>query len=379
MADDMGWGETGYRNHPVLETPNLDAMAAAGLRFERFYVGGPVCSPTRASVLTGRTHDRKGVLTHGYALRAQEKTVAEVLRAAGYVTGHFGKWHLSGLSGPGAPILASDPRHPGRFGFDEWASTSNFFDIGPLVSCAGKIEAATGDSSEIVVAIAIEFLERHCGGGQPLFDASFAGKDYPEGRVDPPDPKPVNWSTVSEYQPFLNEWRKRWVPSSTGPTRNPNYSEMGLPSYPPSEGVFAHRHDGAGNKDIRMGQVTDGLSKTFAVVERALRAQAPIYLGAVWPGRLNGSNAAMIGRASWPPNTPHPGGSDPGCTRHTWSSEHPGGVNACFCDGSVRFLSEDIDSRTGFTCAQSELLKLDTSRLYQRLFIRNDGKQIDAF
>ncbi|MEC8941735.1 MAG: sulfatase-like hydrolase/transferase, partial [Verrucomicrobiota bacterium] len=48
MADDMGWGQTGYYNHPVLKTPHLDAMAAGGLRFDRFYAGGPVCSPTRA-------------------------------------------------------------------------------------------------------------------------------------------------------------------------------------------------------------------------------------------------------------------------------------------------------------------------------------------
>ena len=54
MTDDQGWGETGYNGHPVLETPNLDAMAANGLRFDRFYAGAPVCSPTRASVLTGR-------------------------------------------------------------------------------------------------------------------------------------------------------------------------------------------------------------------------------------------------------------------------------------------------------------------------------------
>jgi arylsulfatase A-like enzyme len=63
MADDMGWGQTGYRGHPVLKTPNLDAMAAGGLRFERFYAGAPVCSPTRASVLTGRANDRTGVLS----------------------------------------------------------------------------------------------------------------------------------------------------------------------------------------------------------------------------------------------------------------------------------------------------------------------------
>ncbi len=71
MADDQGWGQTGYYEHPVLKTPNLDEMASKGLRFDRFYAGGPVCSPTRATVLTGRTHDRTGVFDHGYALRKQ--------------------------------------------------------------------------------------------------------------------------------------------------------------------------------------------------------------------------------------------------------------------------------------------------------------------
>ena len=86
MADDMGWGQTGYYKHPALRTPHLDAMAAGGLRFDRFYAGGPVCSPTRATVLTGRTHDRTGVQSHGFALRKQEKTLAVALRGAGYAT-----------------------------------------------------------------------------------------------------------------------------------------------------------------------------------------------------------------------------------------------------------------------------------------------------
>jgi len=151
MADDMGWGQTGYRNHPILKTPNLDAMAANGLRFERFYAGGPVCSPTRASMLTGRSHERAGVLTHGYALRTQEKTIAQALRGAGYVTGHFGKWHLNGHRGPGVPILAEDPYSPGKFGFDEWVSVSNFYDVDPLMSRRGKFEEFKGDSSERTV------------------------------------------------------------------------------------------------------------------------------------------------------------------------------------------------------------------------------------
>ena len=60
MSDDQGWGDAGYQGHPVLKTPNLDAMAAAGVRFHRWYAGAPVCSPTRATCLTGRHHLRAG-------------------------------------------------------------------------------------------------------------------------------------------------------------------------------------------------------------------------------------------------------------------------------------------------------------------------------
>ena len=178
MADDMGWGQTGYRDHPVLKTPNLDAMAASGLRFERFYAGGPVCSPTRASVLTGRSPDRAGVLTHGYALRLQEKTIAQALKYAGYVTGHFGKWHLNGFKGPGAPILGDDPRSPGAFGFDEWVSVTNFYDLDPLMSRNGKIEQFTGDSSEIAVAEAVKFLDKNRVTSKPMFAVVWFGTPH---------------------------------------------------------------------------------------------------------------------------------------------------------------------------------------------------------
>lgn len=192
MADDMGWGQTGYRGHPVLKTPNLDAMAANGLRFERFYAGSPVCSPTRASVLTGRSPDRTGVLSYGYALRLQERTIASALKGAGYVTGHFGKWHLDGLSGPGVPILASDEYHPGKFGFDEWVSASNFYDVDPLLSRAGKIEAFKGDSSEITVAEAIKFLEKHRAAGRPMFALIWYGTPHAPFKALPEDKAAFN-------------------------------------------------------------------------------------------------------------------------------------------------------------------------------------------
>jgi arylsulfatase A-like enzyme len=178
MADDMGWGQTGYRNHPILKTPNLDTMAASGLRFERFYAGGPVCSPTRSSMLTGRSHERTGVLSHGYALRVQEKTIAQALNKAGYVTGHFGKWHLNGHRGPGAPIFAEDPHSPGKFGFNEWVSVSNFFDVDPIMSRAGKFEELRGDSSELAVNEAISFLDRNRASNKPMFAVIWYGSPH---------------------------------------------------------------------------------------------------------------------------------------------------------------------------------------------------------
>ncbi|MCF7864151.1 MAG: sulfatase-like hydrolase/transferase, partial [Kiritimatiellales bacterium] len=171
-------------------TPNLDAMAANGLRFDRFYAGGPVCSPTRASVLTGRSPDRTGVISHGYALHLQEKTLPQALRQAGYATGHFGKWHLDGLKGPGVPILADDTHGPGAFGFDEWLSVTNFFDVDPIMSRMGTFEEFKGDSSEIIVAEALNFIERMQKSNKPSFTVIWYGSPHSPWEASEEDQKP---------------------------------------------------------------------------------------------------------------------------------------------------------------------------------------------
>ncbi|WED67519.1 sulfatase-like hydrolase/transferase [Synoicihabitans lomoniglobus] len=178
MTDDQGWGETGYYQHPVLRTPELDRMAANGLRFDRFYAGAPVCSPTRATVLTGRSNDRTGVPTHGHALRRQEKSLASALQAEGYATAHFGKWHLDGLRGPGAPILADDTHHPGKFGFEQWLSVTNFFDLNPLMGRNGAVEAFRGDSSTIVVDEALKFIRGAVHDSRPFFAVVWDGSPH---------------------------------------------------------------------------------------------------------------------------------------------------------------------------------------------------------
>tara|TARA_R110002073_G_scaffold336493_2_gene534082 strand:+ start:54220 stop:55749 length:1530 start_codon:yes stop_codon:yes gene_type:complete len=178
MADDLGYAQTGYFQHPLLKTPELDRLAAGGLRLDRFYAASAVCSPTRASVLTGRSPVRTGVPSHGHALRHQERSIATAIRNAGYVTGHFGKWHLNGLRGPGVPILGEDRFHPGRFGFDVWLSVTNFFDRDPLLSRRGKFEAFEGDSSEVIVKEALDFASRSARAQQPFFAVVWYGTPH---------------------------------------------------------------------------------------------------------------------------------------------------------------------------------------------------------
>ncbi len=99
MADDLGWGDTGYNGNKIIKTPYLDQMAAEGVQMNRFYAASAVCSPTRASVLTGRNPYRTGVFTANKGiLRPEETTLVEILKAEGYATGHFGKWHLGTLT-----------------------------------------------------------------------------------------------------------------------------------------------------------------------------------------------------------------------------------------------------------------------------------------
>lgn len=99
MADDMGWGDTGYNGHPYLKTPNLDRMSDEGVTFTRFYSAAAMCSPTRGSVYTGRHPYRYGItFAMKGRLEPSEIPITTVLKKAGYTTGQFGKWHLGTLS-----------------------------------------------------------------------------------------------------------------------------------------------------------------------------------------------------------------------------------------------------------------------------------------
>jgi arylsulfatase A-like enzyme len=194
MADDQGWGDTGYNGHPELKTPNLDELAKSGLRFDRFYTAHFNCSPTRGSVMTGRHPGRYGTFSPGSPIRAQELTVARVLQSAGYATGHFGKWHLNGKNGDknttegnGRAILASDPLSPARMGFDEWVSADNFFDQDPVLGRNGVPEKFHGDSSDVTTDEALKFIRRQAGAGKPFLAVVWFGSPHVPHHALPAD------------------------------------------------------------------------------------------------------------------------------------------------------------------------------------------------
>ena len=191
MADDMGWAQTGYYGHPVLKTPNLDAMASAGLRMDRFYAGAPSCSPTRASVMTGRTNDRTGVFRVGDSINKQEKMLSEAFRQAGYATAHFGKWHLNAVAPLGDnPLPGDDPHNPGELGFDYWLSDTNQFNLDPVLSENGVPRQFEGDSSEVLVAEALRFMAAHAETDKPVFAVIWYASPHRPFEAFPEDAEP---------------------------------------------------------------------------------------------------------------------------------------------------------------------------------------------
>lgn len=162
IADDQGYGDLGLHGNPKIRTPNLDRLARAGARFRSFYVS-PVCSPTRASLMTGRYNYRTGVVDTymGRSLmRADETTLAELLSSAGYRTGIFGKWHL----GDNYPLRAMDQ------GFRE-SLVLNGGGIGqpsdppggesysdPLLRRNGRWVKTKGYVSDVITDAALEFI-----------------------------------------------------------------------------------------------------------------------------------------------------------------------------------------------------------------------------
>ncbi|MEZ5277638.1 MAG: sulfatase-like hydrolase/transferase [Opitutaceae bacterium] len=172
LADDLGWGDLGCYGHPQAQTPNLDHLAERGTRFTQFYVGAPVCSPSRAAFLTGEFPSREGIHGHfGSITQNAERAmpqfldptrpqIAGELKRAGYATAHIGKWHLRNNV---APLYGGEPPddrgqgpNPRAYGFDFVGSAEPFGGAGPPDDPYYRAR-----SSRVFVDEAIGFIREH--------------------------------------------------------------------------------------------------------------------------------------------------------------------------------------------------------------------------
>ncbi len=156
LTDDQGWGDLSINGNKNLLTPNIDQLAINGVRFDRFYVS-PVCSPTRAEILTGRHHVRTGVYDvskGGERVDLDEEIISEVLKNNGYKTAVYGKWH-NGMQAP---------YHPNTRGFDDFygfcsGHWGNYFN--PLLEHNGELVRGEGFIIDDFTNRGLKFIEQN--------------------------------------------------------------------------------------------------------------------------------------------------------------------------------------------------------------------------
>ncbi|MFW6161814.1 MAG: arylsulfatase [Planctomycetota bacterium] len=160
LTDDLGYGDLGCFGNPLVRTPRVDAMAAEGVRLTQHYAGSPMCAPARAALLTGKYPHRVGAIdvVEGRGLdriALREKTLADLLQAAGYATGCFGKWHNGAI----------DRRfHPLRRGFDEFTGfrggICKYWDW--VIERHGVYQRSDGQYlTDLLTDEAVDFIDRH--------------------------------------------------------------------------------------------------------------------------------------------------------------------------------------------------------------------------
>jgi arylsulfatase/arylsulfatase A len=174
MTDDQGYGDLGRQGNPIIRTPNIDAMAHCSAVLPNFYVS-PVCTPTRASLMTGRYNYRTRAIDtfRGRAMMdTSEVTVAELLKGAGYATGIFGKWHL-GDCYPMRPIdqgfSISLVHRGGGIGqpSDPPGAEGKYTD--PVLFRNGQAEALKGYCTDIYFSEAMKWADKVAAQGRPFF------------------------------------------------------------------------------------------------------------------------------------------------------------------------------------------------------------------
>ena len=194
LADDLGWGDLSCYGHERIQTPHLDQFAREGVRFTQAYSACGVCSPSRSSILTGRTPYRNGVWRWLPArseahLRESEITIPELLRPLGYQTMHSGKWHLNGyFNSPEQP-------QPNDHGYDWWFATQNnaaptHKDPNNFVRNGEEVGPLKGYSAPLCAAEASTWLKTKHDPTKPFFITVWTHEPHLPIESDPEFQKP---------------------------------------------------------------------------------------------------------------------------------------------------------------------------------------------
>ena len=304
MVDDMGYAGPSCFGNPYFTTPEIDRLAAEGMRLIDFHSSGTVCSPTRAGLLTGRYQQRAGIEAvihpaadhpeHRKGLQLSETTFAELLKQAGYVTGLIGKWHQ------GYPKNSAD-FHPQNHGFDEFIGyhsgnidfVSHVGDHNQHDWWHGREETQeTGYSTHLINRYSIEFLKRHAGGERPfcLFVAHEAIHN----------PVQVPGDGVRRTTEKWDRWNWRQVSPEE---RIAKYRGMTMPI---DEGIGQLRRTlvelGIESKTLVLFFSDNGPSRDFPSGSKDLRGwKGEVYEGghkvpaiAWWPGEISPGTVSQI-------------------------------------------------------------------------------------
>lgn len=209
LTDDQGWGDAHFAGHPYVKTPNLDRLAKEGTWFRQFHVAATVCSPSRTAFMTSHYPSRH--LIHGHLADAAENkarsmpnwldagvtTLPDLLKSAGYATGHFGKWHLG--SGPGAPA-------PEDYGFDvSKIVTGN----GPTYEVERKTPGFWARSTRLFVDDAIAFIREHR--KQPFYVNLWTL--IPHAKLDPSPEQLAEYTDLKPKadDPAFGPWMRKYL------------------------------------------------------------------------------------------------------------------------------------------------------------------------
>lgn len=216
LCDDLGYGDLSATGQKRFKTPNIDSIAARGMRFNQFYSGSTVCAPSRCSLMTGMTMGHawvrgnepgrnqiwetgKEYLGKLVPLRVNEITVARILKAQGYVTGLFGKWGLGNLGTSGAPLRQGFDT---CFGYLDQVHAHHYY-VDWLVEDDKKIAVdKTRYSHDLIWERGMKFVEEHK--SEPFF--LYLPVTIPHASMEVPEDSIKPFKGIYEEKPFVSNW-----------------------------------------------------------------------------------------------------------------------------------------------------------------------------